>query len=411
MRRHRFPTVASLTLASALALGLAACAVDDVGSAASYSTDSFANPTEHGELQFGTPNTAEFTTDNRFHSWTFTLSDDADIEIKTEIGETNLDTVLYLYRRGEDGNWGQNIDKNDDYDDLLASRLSGAYGPGEYRIKVKTTKESMRGAFAVLGQCSGAGCPVVGGECHGEGPANLPVITGYTTACDATFYAILTTPASAAPPECAGLIEQRAVQYYKDYWDGIYGYEELAGGPDVEPDVSIQYHPGAGAVVDVGLGGDEDAMDFVFDAEGKLRYYYQHNQSPDWAWFCADEHEEPMAEPDEDCFQDAVSHSDYNVEDVSSASGVTAAGERTGLPPAVAAAVAEYAAAEGVGAADEVSYEYRLWAAGYTGGAEVTLAAAGRSTVTYVVAGDPEWGLRIVFREDEAGVSFLCKEL
>lgn len=403
----------SSTLAVALALGVAACAVEDVGSDSSYSTDSFSSPTEHGDLQFGTPNPAEFTEDNRFHSWTFTLSAEAQLELKTEISPTNLDTVMYLYRLGEDGSWGSNIDSNDDYDGLLASRISGTFGAGQYRIKVKATKVAMRGAFSVLGQCSGAGCPVSdGGVCNGEGPANLPASTGYTTACDAVFNAILTTPISVAPPECAGALEQRAVQYYKDYWDEIYGYEELTGGdPDAEPYVDLQFHPGAGTVVDVGLGGDEDSMDFVFDADGKLLYYYQHNQSPDWAWFCAAEGEPTIEEPDEDCFRDAVSHSSYGVEDVSQASGATPAGETPNLPPAVAAAVVEYVAVEGVGNGEDVRYDYRLWAGHYTNGAEVTLTADNRPEVTYVVAGEPEWGMRIVFRSDEGGLSFLCKEL
>jgi hypothetical protein len=404
---------ASLTLASLLTLGAAACAGDDIGSGAEYATDSFSSPTEHGQLYFGGRNAAEFTEDNRFHAWTFSLTDAADVELTTVLGTDNLDTVMYLYRLGEDGSWGSYIEKNDDYDGLLASRISGQLEAGEYRLKIKATKLAMRGSFNVSAQCAGAGCPVVDpGTCSGDGPANLPQPTGYTTACDATFMAILTTPTMAAPPDCAEALKERAVQYYKDYWDEIYGYDELTGGdPDAEPYVGAEFHPGAGVVIDIGMGGDEDAMDFVFDLNGKLLYYYQHNQSPDWGWYCAADGEEPMEEPDEDCFREPISQSDYDVEDVSEASGTTPAGETPNLPPQVAAAVTEYVEVEAVGNGEDVAYDYALWAGYYTNGAEVTLSAPNRPEVTYVVTGEPDWGMTIVFRIDSSGPSYVCKEL
>jgi hypothetical protein len=152
-------------------------------------------------------------------------------------------------------------------------------------------------------------------------------------------------------------------------------------------------------------------MDFVFDAAGKLIYYYQHNQSPDWGWYCAEPGEEPMEEPDEDCFRDPIEHSRYDVEDVTEDSGSTAADDTANLPPAVAAAVTEYGLVEGVPADAYVAYDYRLWAGYYTNGAEVTLTAEGHPEVTYVVTGDPEWGMQIVFRTDSSGTSYVCKEL
>ena len=41
-----------------------------------------------------------------------------------------------------------------------------------------------------------------------------------------------------------------------------------------------------GTIVDVTDGGDESALSFVFSPAGKLVAYYQHNQSPDVAFFC-----------------------------------------------------------------------------------------------------------------------------
>jgi hypothetical protein len=408
---HVVRRLATLTFTSALALGVVACVGDDVGSDSAYSTDSFASPTEHGELRFGAPNPGEFTDDNRFHAWTFTLTGPAELELATELNAVNLDTVMYLYRRGPDG-WGSYIDKNDDHDGLLSSWIGRSLEAGEYRIKVKTTKVAMRGSFSVTGSCAGDGCPTTdGGECNGSGPASLPSATSYTPACNATLEAILTTPTGAAPTDCAQALEERAVQYYIDYWNGVYSYEDLTGGEDTEPYVDIQFHPGAGTVVDVGLGGDEDSMDFVFDLDGNLLFYYQHNQSPDWAWFCPTEGQPTVEEPHEDCVTSAIGHSEYDVEDVSEGSGSTPAGETPNQAPAVAAAVAEYVSAEAVGNGEDVTYDYALWAGYYTNGAEVTLTAANRPTVTYVVTGDPQWGMTIVFRSDDNGTTFICKEL
>ncbi len=410
-RIHLVRHLATLTLTSAMALSVAACVGDTIGSDSAYSTDSFASPTEHGELRFGAPNPAEFTNDNRFHAWTFTLTGPAELELSTELDAANLDTVMYLYRRSEDS-WGSYIDKNDDHDGLLASRISRTLEAGDYRIKVKTTKVAMRGSFSVIGTCTGDGCPTTdGGECTGDGPATLPSPTRYTPACNATLEAILTTPRGAAPADCAQALEERAVQYYKNYWDEVYGYDELTGGEDVEPYVDLQFHPGAGTVVDIGLGGDEDSMDFVFDLDGHLLFYYQHNQSPDWAWFCPTDGQPTVEEPDEDCVTSAIGHSEYDVEDLSEGSGSTPAAETTNLPPAVAAAVTEYVAVETVGNGEEVSYDYALWAGYYTNGAKVTLSAENHPTVTYVVTGDPEWGMTIVFRSDDNGTTFVCKEL
>lgn len=248
------------------------------------------------------------------------------------------------------------------------------------------------------------------GQCRGDGPAELPAATGYSTACDAPLHAILTTPAGTAPAECSAALEARAEQYYKDYWDGIYGYEDLAGGPDVTPYVWVTFHPGAGAVARVELHGEEDTMDFVFAADGQLLYYQLYNQSPDSAWFCAAG--EPAAEwPDEDCARDAVAQSGYEAEDISQASGLSSPTDLAALPPALAAAIGQYASVEGVSSDADVGYDYRLWASYDTNGAEVTLTADGHPEVTYVVTGHPdEWGLRIVFRRDDSGISFVCQQ-
>ena len=107
----------------------------------------------------------------------------------------------------------------------------------------------------------------------------------------------------------------------------------------------------------------------------------------------------------------AISHSDYDVQDVTEGSGTAAAGDTANLNPAVAAAVDEYVAVEGVAGGATVSFDYSVWAGYYTNGAEVSLTADGHAPVTYVLAGEPEWGMTIVFRSDSGGAGFVCKEL
>lgn len=387
------------------ALGVAACAGDDGVGSESADVDSFASPTNHGVLQFGVPNAAEFTDSNRFHAWTFELSAEADVDLSTQLITQNLDSVMYLYKKGESG-WGSNIKKNDDHDGQLSSRITATLGEGEYLVKIKAAKTALRGAFSLTGQCAGAGCPeAVGGECATPSP-DLPSTSGFTTACAQTFYDIVTTPAGPAPESCNAL-EEAAVGYYKDYWDDIYSYEEMSGGE--EPYTSITHHPGVGTVVGVDLGGDEDSMNYVFDMAGKLIYYYQHNQSPDWSWFCVGG--TAVEEPDEDCAIEVIFNQDYSAQDVEEGQGVHPAGETPQLDPAIAAAIREYETSQTVGNGDDVNYAYKLWASNYENGAEVTLSAENRPEITYVVVGDPQYGMTIALQSDDNGTSFLCKEL
>ncbi len=108
-----------------------------------------------------TANDAEFSDDELFHSWTFELTADATISLRTQIDELSEepDTVMYLYRRDPgENNWGQNIAKNDDHDGNLWSQIDIDVGAGEYRIKVKAYQLDMRGPFSVAASCMGDGC-------------------------------------------------------------------------------------------------------------------------------------------------------------------------------------------------------------------------------------------------------------
>ena len=388
-------------VALALAGGGAACTGADIGSQTENATDSFYNPTEHGVLEFTAGNPAQFTAEQRYHSWTFELSDEAEVSLATELFTQNLGTTMYLYKRGDNGNWGSYIAKSEASDQEPASNIAKSLSKGEYRIKIKALMEFQTGTFSVLGDCSGAGCPTPGGGlCVGEGPDSMPSSGHYGPSCAPILAAIATTPEAPAPAECWSALEERAVAMYKSYWDDVYSYEEMAGG-DFEPDTSTVFKPGAGTVVSVDLPGDEDEMTYVFDTEGNLILFYQHNQSPDWGWFCPGEAAE---EPDEDCFMEIVYHQEYDTADVTTDSGTATVGDTDQLPVAVAAAVKELGAEAGT----EVSFEYSLWNNGYNDGAEVTVSAEGASPTTFVVTGDGEWGLWVVMKTTEEGTSWVC---
>lgn len=399
LRHHARIALTMLALAGAAA----ACSGSDVGSQTENATDSFANPTEHGTLEFTAANPAQFTDEQRFHSWTFELSDDAEIELSTELLAQNLGTVMYLYQRGDDGNWGSYIAKDEADDEQPAAHVARSLGKGEYRIKVKAIMEWQTGHFSIAGACSGAGCPTPGGGlCVAAGSDTVPNGGHYGPSCAPILQAIATTPEAPVPADCAATFEERAVAMYKSYWDDVYSYEEMAGG-DFEPDTSVVFKPGAGTVVSVDLPGDEDEMTYVFDTDGNLILFYQHNQSPDWRWFCPGPEAE---EPDEDCFMEIVYHQEYDAADVTTDSGSATAGDVDELPVAVAAALNEYGAAAGT----ELSFEYRLWNNSYNDGAEVVVTAEGASPATFVVTGDGQWGLTVVMKSTDEGVSWICAD-
>ena len=354
-------------------------------------------------------NPGEFTDEERFHAWTFELTGDADVTIEAKLATQNLDSVMYLYKKNDEGSWGGNIAKNDDADGLgLGSRITETLGAGEYQIKIKAAKALMTGFFSVGGTCAGEGCPAVDDFCGPEDPA-MPNVTGYSKSCAEKMHKILTTPVGHSAPQClATNLEERSVDYYKDYWDYVYSYEEMADGH--EPYVDVTHHTGAGTVVSVGLGGDEDSMDYVYDVEGNLVFYYQHNQSPDWGWICEGTVDDNV-DPGDECATEVAGSSDYRIEDTSEGDGESNVGDADSLNPHVAAAVKEFAAENGLSTDASVSFEFFAWNATYNEGAEVKLSADGATDAAYTLAGSPEWGISLVFKTDANGTDFVCKDL
>ena len=154
-----------------------ACSTD-IGSQTEFSTDSWNEPTQHGELSFEHENRAEFNASTRFHGWSFSLSAAADIVLTVEPHDPNLDTVAYLYRADDAGRKiGKYLYKNDDHDGTLGSQIAESLPAAAYFLQVKSAKQLMRGPFEVIAECYGVGCPAA-------------ATTDPTKFCDSAYEAI-----------------------------------------------------------------------------------------------------------------------------------------------------------------------------------------------------------------------------
>ncbi|MDB4963990.1 MAG: hypothetical protein JWP01_3989 [Myxococcales bacterium] len=122
--------------------------------------DSHRRPTDHGGVVFGEPVFSVLTADERFHAWTFELSNDARVALTTSyavLGQRRTDTVLYLYKEGSTG-WGPYIARNDDYGSTTYSQLVRDLGAGRYRVIVKGHQATTLGKFKLTAGCDGNGC-------------------------------------------------------------------------------------------------------------------------------------------------------------------------------------------------------------------------------------------------------------
>jgi len=122
--------------------------------------DSLRSPIDHGALMLGTPVSETLTSTASFHSWTFALTADASVSLRTTVpaGSRELDTVIYLYRESS-GSWGSYIARNDDVSGSELSGLSRGLAAGRYRVIVKGYSRAVTGPFGLASECSGAGCP------------------------------------------------------------------------------------------------------------------------------------------------------------------------------------------------------------------------------------------------------------
>lgn len=381
--------------------------------------DSFYSPTNHGALMFGPANRAEFTDDEHFHAWTFTLDGSATVSIRTQVSN-NLDTVLYLYRRdvGSTGSYGPYIEKNDDAEDgEMYSRIDLEGTAGEYRIIVKAFKTAQRGPLSVLGTCTGAGCPGPS-ACVADMFGALPDATDQLSAACATNLldafttrTTATNATSVAESEVCSLdgLGKQGVDLYRAYWQDVMGWDEFKSGEeDIALDVDTATSA-AGTHVGVDAPFDEDAMSLVFDEDGTLLLLYQSNQSADSRTFCEDTG--TIAAPDTGCvvyMRGALPHAAAE----QTGSGTTTCNDaRNDLPPLTGDPVCEFTYRVGIADAANVAYAYRTWRSdeGYLG-ATVTLTASGH-TGTYTLGTTWADTTKIFASNVDGTFAFDCLEL
>jgi hypothetical protein len=133
---------------------------DDLDVLDDSKADSQRKPTDHGEIAFEAKTPSAITDAEKFHAWTFELSNDAHVTMTTSyalLGQRRTDTVLYLYKEGPTG-WGAYVARNDDYGSTTYSRLIRDLGAGRYRVLVKGHSADTRGKFALTVGCDGEGC-------------------------------------------------------------------------------------------------------------------------------------------------------------------------------------------------------------------------------------------------------------
>jgi len=157
-------------------------------------SDSFFDPTPHGTLRFGPENPADFAEGQLFHTWSFTTTGEAKVDLRTNVGQ-NVDTVMYLYHRSDPGDsWGHYVAKNDDFDGNIWSRITLDAEAGEYRVIVKPFKRALRGSFAVEAACDGDGCPSADATCSPDAYEPVDDTTGFTNTCAEALQAVLGSP-------------------------------------------------------------------------------------------------------------------------------------------------------------------------------------------------------------------------
>lgn len=257
--------------------------------------DSFRNPSEHGDLLFGIPQSATLSEDEGFHSWDFELSDDAQVSLATLISP-NLDTVMYLYKWNPDvQRFGRYKFKNDDANpDTVASALVKTLDAGTYRVLVKGFKRSLRGSFELSANCEGAGCA--------SSSCDIATFTGLVSSngdsCGELFSAALDTELSGSSSTTVTLDERcslpgdvaLAVESYVDYFGGLDDFNDAFdfGSPGDPVDVEVNWSQYANGTkyVQVDGGGDEAALDFLINGDGQVIAHFQHNQSPDHTLYC-----------------------------------------------------------------------------------------------------------------------------
>ena len=407
---------------SALLFGCGDTAPEDKGEEENPLTDgksdSFFQPTEHGDLRMGVPNRASFTADEMFHSWQFELSDDAKVELTTDTSSRNLDTVMYVYKRLDTADsWGRFHRKNDDDGDSLTSRILLEGEAAQYRVVVKGHKKAMRGAFTVNAECAGPGCQANADQCDPDEFESLPTATPFTNECAFVLGGMLASePVSQSSSgielgqkcQLVGL-ERTAIDLYHEWWDDIVGFDDqfrFDPDEDVFLNFSVTKFRSGLSEVSVDAGGDEDGISFYFDENDKLLAAYQHNQSPTVDFYCGIG-DAPQEEPTPECFEDWMWHLPHETETARVSEGVAvedAADEHAGI----GVAMDRFAGALDLDPTDVVDYDLITWESiGGDNVIAVNLMFDDFSAEYYVHEAFQGWN--VIMTADANGVNMVCE--
>ena len=384
--------------------------------------DSFRKPTEHGEIMFNVDAFGDLQEDQLFHVWDFKIAgDEAEITLQTTPITSNLDTVMYLYKReAGDTNWGRYISRNDDFEKNIWSRVVKRVEPAEYRVLVKGFKSSIRGTFKLAATCSGPGCPKVDTE---ETP--LPVDSDLNQACHDRISTGLLAPIMGGDgasiiyeTERFGLegVMRAAAEQYKAYWEDIGFWEDMDFGDGHGLDLEGTFTED-GSLVSVSAGGDEDTITFVYEGKDTLIALYHSEQSPTVDFFCPEDTttSAPVEAPEEFCFGawlDVMPHDQDGEGDRNGVTTVSKSNTDSDLDKLVAAAVHAYESTTAIGLDDEITFEGLGFeaASGASQGVIVTLSAEGHPTLTYEL-GDREFDSLWVFTVSQGGKTrWICDE-
>jgi hypothetical protein len=413
-------TLLATTLLLTLALGGCTAGVPKAGDESSVpadgKADSFRSPTEHGELAFGAANDAELGAEQKFHAWQFSLSGNASLSIETSSSVADLDTVMYLYRRDAgETTWGSYIEKNDDFEQSLLSRIEKELGSGEYRIIVKGYSDDERGAFSVNGTCTGAGC----GGAPSPGDVEVPVASDFTHNCigaiwEALGAAVASRESHDVAPDATSGFDREILVATAHYGSQVSEWREYAEeGFTFEVEI---VRTEKGSLVVMADGGDESTTYYAFDQDGELLAYYVNNQSPWTEYFCSVPADEVVDAPPEDCLAAWMRHGPRATGSVTTRRATFTPGTANRDIDALTLKAIERYRADVLEEDARITVELTEWASadGDGGkGVEALLAADGAPMVTYTVV-DSEWeDPWIVFESNEnsdVGAEMVCAQ-
>lgn len=284
---------------------LAACT--NVGTAgqgngdADDKSDGFFYPTLHGRLVFGVVNHASLTRDARFHAWDIALSDSATVVLFTSAEHASLDTVMYLYKKQADGDYGSYIAKSDDYEETVFSEILETLEKGEYRVVIKGYKNHTYGPFVLGSSCTGRGC-------EGSLPLEIivPEVTEYTQSCATQLHDILLSPVvsseeidvSYGDRVTLPAQEQIAIAHMETREEFDFMVENEEDVDDYELDI-VRTVLGQGMLIEI--EGPDWTYEYVFGAQGQLVMFVWNEASPESEYFCGLPDEEVDHDIDAEC--------------------------------------------------------------------------------------------------------------